>query len=394
MDLSQEYQETAERAEARAKQLGSSGDRAGAAAELLRASHAWRQLADLARTPALKSQRLGRAQKLEEDADNARIGHTPASRPMLLHTRTTSSESDQDSEVLTARIRSLVTKSNITWDQIAGLESVKGQIKKMFAMALAARPNDVKFETKGNVLMYGPPGTGKTLLAAAVSKQLDATFYSVTTGDLLSKYFGESSQLVKALYVEAVRTAPSVVFFDEFESLTPDRDAGGASGPEGRVLSQILQELDGLKTKAVEELVITLAATNKPWLMDSAAQSRFTRLVYLPLPDSPARREIFRLKTEAANIHSEAPLDELAAASDGLSGREISNASNEAVRMMLDRANPELSKLADQGREEMRKHLLKFVPISKDEFASALSSVVPATRRQDIEEFEAWRRGK
>ena len=83
---------------------------------------------------------------------------------------------------------------------IAGLGDVKSQIRSLFAIALAQKPGNVVVEKRPNILLYGPPGTGKTLIAAAASGSLAATFYSITAGDLLSKFFGESPQLVGKLY--------------------------------------------------------------------------------------------------------------------------------------------------------------------------------------------------
>jgi SpoVK/Ycf46/Vps4 family AAA+-type ATPase len=115
----------------------------------------------------------------------------------------------------------------------------------------------------------GPPGTGKTLLAAATAGNLEATFFNVKVSSLLSKYFGESTKLISALYSVARRLSPAVIFLDEFESLTPSRGSG-ESGSERRIVSTLLAELDGLQGKDDDSFVMTICATNLPWLLDLA----------------------------------------------------------------------------------------------------------------------------
>jgi SpoVK/Ycf46/Vps4 family AAA+-type ATPase len=250
-------------------------------------------------------------------------------------------------------------------------------------------------DERPNVLLYGPPGTGKTLLASAAAQGLDATFYSVKSGDLLSKFFGESPQLVGKLFEEAKNTSPSVVFIDEVESLSPDRDGpGGVSGPESRLLAQLLAELDGIDTKTTSELVITIAATNKPWLLDDAALSRFSRLVYVGLPDGLARQDMFELGIEKAGFETEVPMSVLSKQTQNYSGREISAGCREAIRTMLARANPDLESIVDQGADAVREYQLKKLPIRKNEIDQALAGVRFATGPEELAQYDAWKDGR
>jgi vacuolar protein-sorting-associated protein 4 len=282
----------------------------------------------------------------------------------------------------------------VRWDQIAGLDDAKSQIRSLFAIALAKKPTGVVVEARPNILLFGPPGTGKTLIAAAASNGLDATFYSIKVGDLLSKYFGESPRLVESLYVEAKRSSPSVVFLDEMEALTPDRDSpGGVSGPEARILSQFLAELDGLDSKSSESMVITIAATNKPWLLDDAVLSRFSRTIYISLPNDEARRELFRLSIDGQGYTCLASWEELATVSDGRSGREIAAACKEAARNMLLRANPGLDDKVDEGAAAIRSYRLRTLPIAEPEIKESLVGVRPVTGVDMLTRYTSWRGG-
>src|SRR5690606_26180668 len=118
---------------------------------------------------------------------------------------------------------------------------------------------------------YGPPGTGKTILAAATSNALrkgahekrGAMFFNVKVSGVMSKYFGESSKIISEIYGTARDNSPSVVFLDEFESLTGKRGSDEQSGAERRILSTILSELDGLSEKGRSDIfVLTIAAAN------------------------------------------------------------------------------------------------------------------------------------
>ena len=165
------------------------------------------------------------------------------------------------------------------------------------------------------------------------------------------------------------------------------------SGPEARILSQFLAELDGLDTKSSDALVITIAATNKPWLLDDAVLSRFARQVFVGLPEREARRAVFTIGIQGAGFVSEAPFEELAEMTDGLSGREISQACSEATRTMLVRANPGLEDRVDEGAEVIRKYRLQTLPVTRDEFENALSRIRPVTDDAALRAYVQWQGG-
>jgi SpoVK/Ycf46/Vps4 family AAA+-type ATPase len=287
-------------------------------------------------------------------------------------------------------VTGLIHTANVSWNDIAGLEETKRDIKTSYGLALVRRPDGVKVETFRNVLFYGPPGTGKTLLAAATSRGLEATFFNVKVSNLLSKYFGESTRLVSALYTAGRRLSPSVIFLDEFEALSPPRD-GSQSGAEARLISTFLAELDGLAEKGDERFLLTIAATNVPWLIDPAILSRFERLVYIPLPDEPARRRIFELNVDERGHRSIVGLDELARRSEGYSGREVAQLAKEAIAKMVDRSNPNLVDAVDTGREAVEGYALQIEHLTADDWTHAFRRVVRRSGASDIARYQSWR---
>lgn len=288
-------------------------------------------------------------------------------------------------------ITALIFKSSVNWDDIGGLADTKREIKLAYGLSMVKSPQGVKMQGWRNILFYGPPGTGKTLLAAATSNGLEATFFNVKVSNLLSKYFGESSKLVTALYTTARRLAPSVIFLDELESLTGQRD-GGESGAELRVVSTFLTELDGLTGKDSDTYVLTVGATNVPWLIDKAILSRFEKRIYVPLPDAAARESILKIHLEKKGHSLAFPSSELLNRSDGYSGRELEQLAAEAVKRMVEEMNPTLVDLVEQGRDVLSKYELRLRPLELRDFETAFAVLKPQTTRTDLAQYDKWRK--
>jgi katanin p60 ATPase-containing subunit A1 len=380
IDLSGQIYGRLQKAEVQAKHFWEQGRGLEAAAAYRRCADLMRQYAQYGATKQIRQQRLRRAKQYRELADKIEAG--AAAAPAAEEGAT----ADYDAEVL-----NLIHRSTVTWEDIGGLEDTKQEIQAAYALALARRPQGVRLGPARNILLYGPPGTGKTLLAAAASNELDATFFNVKVSDVLSKWFGESTKLVSALYRVAEQRAPAVVFLDEFDALTPPR-GGSESGAERRILSTLLSELDGLSRKGeAAPYVLTIGATNVPWLVDDAVLSRFgAKLIYVPLPDAGARAVILDLQLGRAGHHSQVPTQELVAQTEGYSGREIVALCQEAISRMVAQANPELLEVADQGRQALSDYELRVAPLTTKDFQHALARVRPGTTPAYLDRLDAW----
>ena len=375
----------------RARKRAEDAERRGAIAE---AAAAYRQSAELMRKYAqyaadvsMRRTRLQRAEALDKIAERmdelSASVVSPNARPPA-QPDANAGEDDYEAVAL-----SLIQRTGVKWDDIGGLEDTKAAIKAAYGMALARKPKGVEISQWRNVLLFGPPGTGKTILAAATAGSLEATFFNVKVSNLLSKYFGESTKLVSALYAAARRLSPAVIFLDEFESLTPPR-GGGESGAERRIVSTFLAELDGLATKEDPSFVLTMGATNLPWLLDSAILSRFQRRIYVPLPDQPARLIILQIHLTRRGHKSQVALEELARRTQGFSGREIEQLCQLAVTHMTQRANPKLLDIVDKGQEAVRAYEIKVEPLNPADLDYAFGQVKPLADAQMLARYQAW----
>jgi len=230
---------------------------------------------------------------------------------------------------------------NVHWDQVGGLEEVKQNLIEAVEWPLK---NPEMFKRLGitppkGILLHGPPGCGKTLLAMAVATESQANFISIRGPEVFSKWVGESEKAIREIFRKARMAAPSIIFFDEFDSLVPARGMGGDSRVTERVISQLLTEIDGLLTL---QNVLVLAATNRPDIIDPAVlrPGRFDRRVYVPPPDDKARLKILEIKTEEMPIDDTVNIQELAGRMTGYSGADIDSVTREAAMNAL-RTNPE-----------------------------------------------------
>ena len=294
-------------------------------------------------------------------------------------------------------VSNLMHASKVTWDDIGGLDETKNEIKFALGMTLAQAPPGVKIAAWTRILFYGPPGTGKTLLAAATSNAVRSTegvpsvFYNVKVSSILSKYFGESSKILSELYGTARDTSPSVVFLDEFESLAGQRDASD-SGAERRILSTLLSELDGMDSKGRGDIyVLTIAATNRPWDLDSAVLSRFEKKILIPLPDLPTRERILRIHLERKGFPVEVGYPELASMTDGYSGREIERFSKEVTTGMVEEVNKGILALVDQGLDSVKKYRIKVRPLTQADFDAAAKLIHPQTTPEEMKKYYNWK---
>ena len=226
----------------------------------------------------------------------------------------------------------LVELPKISWQEVGGLTSAKGQVKESVEWPMNSPE---RFERMGvsppsGVLLYGPPGTGKTLMAKAVANETNANFISVRGPQLLSKWVGESEKAIRQTFRKAKQVAPTVVFFDELDSLAPGRGGEVGSNVSERVVNQLLTELDGLEEM---ENVMVIGATNRPDMIDPALirSGRFDRLVYIGEPELEGREQILTIHTEETPLAPDVSLRELAEITGGYVGSDLESIAREAA---------------------------------------------------------------
>ena len=220
-----------------------------------------------------------------------------------------------------------------TFEDVAGLAAAKRDLSEIveflkeparFAKLGAAIPR--------GVLLVGPPGTGKTLLARAVAGEADAPFYSISASEFVEMFVGVGAARVRELFEEAKKNAPSIVFIDEIDAVGRARGTGVGGGHDEReqTLNQLLVEIDGFDRG---DLVVVMAATNRPDVLDAALlrPGRFDRRVIVELPEAAARRAILGLHTKHMPLGPDVDLDAVAASTAGFAGADLANLANEAA---------------------------------------------------------------
>jgi transitional endoplasmic reticulum ATPase len=275
---------------------------------------------------------------------------------------------------------------DVTWDDVGGLEGTKERLRETIQWPLDYPEvfETLDMQAAKGVLLYGPPGTGKTLLAKAVANEAESNFISVKGPELLNKFVGESEKGVREVFSKARENAPTVIFFDEIDSIAGERGGQATdSGVGERVVSQLLTELDGL-----EELedVVVVATTNRPDLIDNALirPGRLDRHVHVPVPDEGARRKIFEVHTRDKPLADGVDLDDLAARTDGYVGADIEAVAREASMA----ASREF--ITSVSPEEMSDSIGN-VRVTMDHFEHALGEVsasVDDDTRERYEEIE------
>jgi len=221
-------------------------------------------------------------------------------------------------------------KPNIKWDDVAGLEGAKEALKE--AVILPTKFPQLftgKRKPWKGILLFGPPGTGKSYLAKAVATEADATFFAMSSSDLVSKWQGESEKLVKNMFEMARENKPSIIFIDEIDSLCSARSEGENESSR-RIKTEFLVQMDGVGNN--QGGVLVLGATNVPWELDPAMRRRFEKRVYIALPEPSARATMFKLHLgDTPQDVTEEQFAMLGEASSGLSGSDIQIVVREAL---------------------------------------------------------------
>lgn len=256
-------------------------------------------------------------------------------------------------------------RERITFADVGGLDGLKEDIRMKVVLPYRRPDLFAAYGKKagGGLLLYGPPGCGKTLLARATAGECDAAFLNVEIDQVLDMWFGESERKLAAVFEEARRRAPAVLFFDEVEAIGGSRQQ--IRGRPGQTLvNQLLAELDGVAGR--NERLLVMAATNAPWFVDAALRrpGRFDRVVFVPPPDRAARLEVLRLHLRNRPVEPSLDLTGLAERTEEFSGADIFDLVERAVETPL--------------REALRSGDVR--PLGRSDFASALSAAKPSTR--------------
>ncbi|WZN63772.1 regulatory subunit of 26S proteasome [Chloropicon roscoffensis] len=261
-----------------------------------------------------------------------------------------------------------------TYDMIGGLDQQIKEIKEVIELPIK---HPELFDSLGiaqpkGVLLYGPPGTGKTLLARAVAHHTDCTFIRVSGSELVQKYIGEGSRMVRELFVMAREHAPSIIFMDEVDSIGSARMEGGSGGGDSevqRTMLELLNQLDGFE--ATNKIKV-LMATNRIDILDSALlrPGRIDRKIEFPNPSESSRFDILKIHSKKMNLMRGIDLKKIADKMVGASGAEMKACCTEAGMFAL---------------RERRVH------VTQEDFEMAVSKVMKKDSDKNMSLKKLWK---
>ena len=269
-------------------------------------------------------------------------------------------------------------RADVTYDDLGGMKDTIDALREMVELPLR---HPELFQRLGvdppkGVLLHGPPGTGKTRLARAVANESAAKFFHIAGPEVMGSAYGESEKKLRELFEEAAKSAPSIIFIDEIDSIAPKR--GQVSGEaEKRLVAQLLALMDGI---APRQNLVVIAATNRPEAIDEALRrpGRFDREIVVGVPDQNGRREILGIHTRGMPLTDGVNLDDLARRTYGFVGADLAaltrEAALEAVRRILPKINLEEASIPPE--------ILDALSVDTADFENALKRVQPSAMRE------------
>ena len=275
-------------------------------------------------------------------------------------------------------------ENKITFKDVAGLEDVKEQIKfKVLApMNNPELAEAYNIKPGAKIMLYGPPGTGKTFIARAIAGEVDAKFYAINCQDLISKYMGDSSKQLDALFNTALKNERAIIFFDEFDSVASKRSdsTGGVDAEMSRFVATFLTKVDGFKKSKTNKMLLLISATNRPWTIDSAMVrgGRFDTQIYVGLPDEKAREFMVNKSLKKLPKDDDVDLKEFAHSLDGFGGGDIT-AICEKVKLEAYKRAIKSSKIEN---------------ITKADLARAIEGTRNVITEEELAKFTAYRNGE
>ena len=269
-------------------------------------------------------------------------------------------------------------RADVTYDDIGGMAQTIDQLREMVELPLRYPElfQRLGVDPPKGLLLYGPPGTGKTRLARAVANESDASFFLINGPEIMGSAYGESEGRLREIFEEAAKSAPSIVFIDEIDSIAPKR--GSVQGEaEKPVVAQLQTLMDGLEARAN---LVVIAATNRPEAIDEALRrpGRFDREIVVGVPDERGRREILGIHTRGMPLGDKVDLVELARTTYGFVGADLAaltrEAAIEAVRRIMPKLNLEERTIPAEVLDELS--------VTREDFLEALKRVQPSAMRE------------
>lgn len=272
---------------------------------------------------------------------------------------------------------------SISFDDVVGMENVKELIRSRIINQVKYPELYNQYDIQGGtgVLLFGLPGTGKTTIARAIAHEINAPIYLAEISSILSKWVGESEKRIQQLFDKARSHPVSLIFFDDFDALGTERKEDSSHAHSNKVIVELINQMDGFRRN--ENTIVLLAATNKPWMIDSALMrpGRFEHHFYVPLPNHDARVMLLEKNIRNAPVEDGLDLHKVSDLLQGYNGADIGSVTSLAKMAALART-VEFRRQDEDGEA--------YSPITYDDFVTAAEKHRSSVDKDDIVKLKAY----
>ncbi|KAM4694757.1 spastin-like isoform 1-T1 [Discoglossus pictus] len=314
--------------------------------------------------------------------NNTRSNNKPTTPTSAIRKKDMKNLRNVDSNLANLILNEIVDSGpSVKFSDIAGQDLAKQALQEIVILP-SIRPElftGLRAPARG-LLLFGPPGNGKTMLAKAVAAESNATFFNISAASLTSKYVGEGEKLVRALFSVARELQPSIIFIDEVDSLLCERREGEHDASR-RLKTEFLIEFDGVQSSG-DDRVLVMGATNRPQELDDAVLRRFTKRVYVSLPNEETRLILLQnLLSKQGNPLTQKELVLLARLTEGYSGSDITALAKDAALGPIRELKPEQVK--NMSASEMRN-------IKYSDFLGSLKKIKCSVSPSTLDSYIRW----